>query len=786
MENDKDQQIDQLKIRLELLARKQNAVAKEIDELRSELREMSDAVLHEEPEIIQTQTADSEMTVSAPANRMEKPHIPQQVQQQRVNVNPSKAKTIKASFDWEKFIGENLANKIGIAITILGVAIGVKYSIEHQLLSPALRVAMGYLFGLVLLGVGFGLKKKYSNFSAVLVSGAMAIMYFMTYAGFSFYTLFSQPVAFGLMLVFTVATVFLAIKYNLQLIAHIGLVGAYAVPFLLSTGSGKIEILFTYMTIINAGILTLAIVKYWKPLYYVSFALSWLIILLWFDASYDASKYATMTMIFSSVFFATFYLIALVYKLIRKEKFDAGDVIIILSNSFIFYGIMYSVLSGTPRGENILGLFTLFNAFIHAVVSFTIYKQKLADRNLFYLIVGLVLSFVTLAIPVQLDGYRVTVLWASEAVVLFWIGRTRQTRFYEKLSYPLMILSFISIIQDWNMIAYTTNASTNIIPVFNVDFLSVFLVILAFVAINVIQYRNKVTEPLFRATLFNDLSRILAPAFLLIILYFSFRVEIDRYWTHIYNLTEKQIAVAGESYTDSIYNKGIDQLKHVWIINYSLFFFSVLSLVNMLKLKQKSLGAINLLLNGIAIVVFLTAGLYLCSLLRDTYIKGDSHYAVSDWNIYIRYVSYAFILPLVVISKIYANQSFLELKSPKLQMFFELLFHLSMLWIASSELIAQLDMHGFAENYKIGLSVLWGVYALLLVVLGMWQKRKYLRWASIVLFAVTLIKLVAYDISHMNTISKTIILVSLGVLLLFISFLYNKYRKYIFGNSAEE
>ena len=46
----------------------------------------------------------------------------------------------KKKLDVEKFIGENLINKIGIAITIIGVAIGVNYSIEHDLISPLLVI----------------------------------------------------------------------------------------------------------------------------------------------------------------------------------------------------------------------------------------------------------------------------------------------------------------------------------------------------------------------------------------------------------------------------------------------------------------------------------------------------------------------------------------------------------------------------------------------------------------------------------------------------------------------
>ena len=62
---------------------------------------------------------------------------------------------------------------------------------------------------------------------------------------------------------------------------------------------------------------------------------------------------------------------------------------------------------------------------------------------------------------------------------------------------------------------------------------------------------------------------------------------------------------------------------------------------------------------------------------------------------------------------------------------------------------------------------------------GIWKKQKHLRIGAIGLFGATLIKLFFYDISHMDTISKTIVFVSLGILLLIISFLYNKYKNII-------
>ena len=113
----------------------------------------------------------------------------------------------------------------------------------------------------------------------------------------------------------------------------------------------------------------------------------------------------------------------------------------------------------------------------------------------------------------------------------------------------------------------------------------------------------------------------------------------------------------------------------------------------------------------------------------------------------------------------------------------ELFILTALVWIASSELLNWLDIAKSNQSYKLGLSILWGICALAIVVLGIWKKRKHLRIGAIVLFAITLVKLFVYDISHLDTIAKTIVFVSLGVLLLVISFLYNKYKNIIADDS---
>ena len=164
--------------------------------------------------------------------------------------------------------------------------------------------------------------------------------------------------------------------------------------------------------------------------------------------------------------------------------------------------------------------------------------------------------------------------------------------------------------------------------------------------------------------------------------------------------------------------------------------------------------------------------------LRDTYLEQslNEYYHRGVFYIGIRYVSYVFFTLTIVSCYQYVRQEFMKYN---LKSIYDFLLHTSVLWIISSELINWMEIAESTQSYKLGLSLLWGGYSLFLIVLGIWKKKKYLRIGAIVLFGITLFKLFFYDISHLDTISKTIVFVSLGVLLLIISFLYNKFNSSI-------
>ena len=681
----------------------------------------------------------------------------------------------KQPSDLEKIIGESWINKIGILIVVIGVAIGAKYSIENELISPLTRIILGYLVGIGLLGFGIKLKPKFEGYSAVLVSGAISIFYFITYFAYSFYDLIPQALAFVMMLIFTAFTVFTAIKYNRVVIAHIGLIGAYAVPFLLSSGSGRVDILFSYMLIINLGILFISIKKDWKSLHYSAFFFTWMIYGSWFaDKSFDSGLqgYEALGIGFATAFFLVFYGVSLFNNIISKEKLDKVNIILILLNSFIYFGFGFGIFNGHSILDSYLGLFTLFNAAIHFAVLFFIKSKKLADSTLFYSTLAMVFTFITIAIPIQLDGNWVTLMWTAQGTILFWLGKTKKISIYEKISLPILGLAFLSFLEDWSRYRYAVDLDIH--AFWNINFLTGVFAVLGYGFTVYLSIKHPDAE-IEKNSPFNTIKSFYLPVLLVLTAYLTFRNEIVYFFDYWYESTSLKGKEIGETDEFSLYNYDIEIFKNIYLLVYSLIFFGGMALLNFYKFKNNVLGISAIAIGLLVLFAAQTFGVGELGELRYSYINGGSnkYFDVSFNYILIRYPLWSSIA--FTLWAIFKNAK-TQLENTKFHIFLEVVIHISILNFLSNELVTWMDLAGYQDVFKLGLSILWSVYSLLLVGLGIFQKKKHLRIFALVLFGITLAKLFLYDISNLSTISKTIVLIILGLLLLIISFLYNKFK----------
>lgn len=769
--NQTPDKISELLKKAEQISRKQQELENELNSLKQEIRSLDDQPGSPEP---------------AQANKTTTEPVPSSAFQEMIAKSNSRQENSQRKprfdFNMEEFIGGNLINKIGILILIIGVGIGAKFAIDKDLISPVMRIVLGYLIGGGLLGLAYYLKPNYKTFSAVLLSGSVSILYFITFFAYSVCGLIPQTPSFILMALLTAFTVFAALQYEIEIIALFGLVGAYAVPFLLSDGSGKVVILFSYMAVINVGILVIAFKKYWKILNYSSFVFTWLIFGSWYGFESKPEIHFAISFIFAALFYFIFYITFLAYKLIRKEMFEPISISMLLSNSFIFYGIGYDLLSGNSY-THLLGLFTVLNGACHFLAAYAINKNKSVDRNIFYLVTGLVLVFITIAIPVQLDGEWVTLMWVGESALLFWIGKDKQIAFYERLSYPLMILGFISLFMDWNNISSLgiySNPEKSITPVFNIGFFTSLFSLCLYGFINWLKSKHKNGTTVSGNSNLNALIDLIPPVLLGLTLYGTGWNEIELYWNQLYHAASPNYNSLINNYLDDI-----SYFKWIWIKIYSFVLLAGFAFFVREKLKTRNSILVSATLSALFILIYFSSGLRPLDELRITYQNpyDPSVYQPGVFNVLVRYLA-----DLIIAVLIWTTSSFKKtnLLSDKDKLYLDTGIHLSLLALVTFEWQNAMLLMGYDAAADWGISIVWGVYGLALISTGIFRKIRHLRILAIVLFAVTLLKLFVYDLSNFSTISKTIILILLGILLLTVSFLYNKFKSVILGNDKPD
>ncbi len=688
----------------------------------------------------------------------------------------------KKSLGFEETIGARWFSIIGIIVLVLGVAIGVKYAIDKDLINETTRLVLGYLVGGIILSLALVYKKKYDVFSAVLLSGAMSIMYFTTYVGYNHYHFYSAPVAFFIMALFTGFTVFAAHIYNYEIIALIGLVGGYALPPLLSTGSGEIQYMFAFMLILNLGVLFLSFKKYWKFVNHVAYCLTWLIFAVWMADQYKPEVYFGRTMFFATAFYLIFYMSFIAYKILRNKPFSAWDVILVLSNSLIYFGIGYNAMDNKYY-EFYQGLFCVLNAVFHLGFALLCKKKELSDKTIFYFIIAMMISFVTMAIPVQMDGNYVTLIWLCEMVVLMWMTKKTNINTYKYLSYGISILAFFSLWHDWSNYAYfSNNTSTTLAftPLMNRYFLTSIIGTGVFGFVWMLN-RQMLTTALSKA------ANVVLIVFGFIVCYMTFANEIMLYFDVQYKLSEtKHVGDYGYQWTD--YDSAWNSYQGLWMIIYSMVFFSVMGWLSLKKFSNTVFAYITWSLNLLMLLIGVTAGFAIISDLKMEAVNDYSFSVITTWNYNSRYLFLPFVAMMIFMIYQFRNAEILK----KIRPINFWLFHMTILAVLSNELshimtMTHLDNYNHYSKvaYRMGYTVLWGVYSMALITYGILRERKTLRFIAISLFLLTLLKL-AGDAMSMTMGYRLIVFIVIGIILLVVSFMYQKFKPLLFGKDEGE
>jgi uncharacterized membrane protein len=212
-------------------------------------------------------------------------------QEKRSLLESVKAKDQKrrSSFSFEKEIGERLPVWIGAIALILAGVFLIKYSIDQGLLTPAIRVAVGIISGLILIAVGiyFRVYRQIANYipiSQAITGAGIAILYISIYAANQYFSLIPKDLAFLGLFMVTAIAVCLSLLHGLP-IAILGMFSGYLTPALLKSNDPQASGLFLYLTLINLGLTLIIHKKKWWILnnFLITFSLIW--VLFWLNSA---------------------------------------------------------------------------------------------------------------------------------------------------------------------------------------------------------------------------------------------------------------------------------------------------------------------------------------------------------------------------------------------------------------------------------------------------------------------------------------------------------------------
>ncbi|HTY59708.1 MAG TPA: DUF2339 domain-containing protein, partial [Bacteroidota bacterium] len=92
------------------------------------------------------------------------------------------------------------------------------------------------------------------------------------------------------------------------------------------------------------------------------------------------------------------------------------------------------------------------------------------------------------------------------------------------------------------------------------------------------------------------------------------------------------------------------------------------------------------------------------------------------------------------------------------------------------------EMSRLQNLRQLFLSAGWLVYSIILMALGLWRRARPARIQAIILFGVSILKIFIYDLSFLDTLYRIFSFVGLGIILLAVSYLYQRYRGIILGS----
>ncbi len=680
---------------------------------------------------------------------------------------PPPHKPSKSRAEWEAFIGGKLLNRIGAFALILGVGFFLKYAFDNNLISETMRVLIGAGAGLACLAVARRTRERgMAIFAQGLVGSGIAILYLSVYASFNYYALVPQWLAFVLMSLVTLVTFWHGVSYDSLAVGLLGWAGGFLTPFMLSTGVANETGLFGYVALLDGAILAVTFRKRsWVVLEPLSMLATWTIYMLW-HKEYFGPEMLPVSLPFIGLFWLLFHTADIVRNLRPSSIPKELRHFIPTLNLAIFYLILYRILEENHHAWTAPA--TLLVAVLYFGTDFLMRgrgpdTEASRSRNLLS-----VAGLVGIATAVQYAGYDTVMLWSVEAAILVWCGK--RWNFPYLMGAGLIFLFGAALKYSDTPGAFFFEYPGDVHPVLNARNLACLVYCLALAAASRPYRKLSDRSAALVANWLESAAGVVLFVCVTITVndFFSFRQSIEPAGGE-HSLIFRRLMAIASSWT-------LFSIPFVW---FGLNFREDTLLVP--GLSALLLAAALVALRGIAFVpiemfvplwnVRVAASLLvlLAMVIHSRLIS--SHANAREWLGDIRgYLGLG--MGLMVFSLI----------TGETRDYFGKL--LQDIWAAGSDARDSGRVTQLLNLQQLALSGVWLLYSGVLLTVGIWKSSKGLRFFSIGLFGLTILKIFVYDLSFLETLYRIFSFIGLGLILLAASYAYQRYKHLLLGEQA--
>lgn len=337
----------------------------------------------------------------------------------------------------------------GLGILFIGLSFLASYAAAAGLFPIEFRLALIGLAGIGLLTIGFKKRIARPGLALLLQGGGVAVLYLTAFAACRLFAVIAPLQSFALMLLMCALGCTLALLQNAKSLAVTAFIGGFAVPLLLTTGSGGSSVaLFGYYTMLNLAILIITCKRSWRALNLIGFIATFGVGTSWGILKFESALYLSsqcFLTIFVMIFLATAVMNA------RHPQTVAGrhaDSALLFGTPLLGFGLQAGLVTQFELGT---ALSALGFAAIYLLLAIGLSRSGRAGyRSLTECLIVIGIGFLTLAVPLALDARWTSGVWSLEACAAFWVGM-RQNRWIPRafglIMQPVAALIFLNGIE---------------------------------------------------------------------------------------------------------------------------------------------------------------------------------------------------------------------------------------------------------------------------------------------------------------------------------------------------